>query len=226
MRRFCRIQLVQMHLPHLPRPMSSIQSAYHHQLMHDAHHNWLIPDTKWGERWSAPYLRCSPRTVIETWGLECIFYKKHSGCCDKAKALCILCTGSVVRIHQTLYGHIRTTSSCRLLFVLRTDMSMLLDSVIQHGVDGVHSQWFTLPYTMLLSRLAQWQWNICFPSASCMCRWCLTVTIMPIRLAMWQWKICFSTANQTAITEKVRGHAANWTHMWNTLQARPIISHD
>ena len=31
---------------------------------------------------------------------------------------------------------------------------------------------------------------------------------MPIRLAMRQWKICFSTANQTAITEKGRGHAA------------------
>ena len=54
----------------------------------------------------------------------------------------------VVHIHQTLYGHIRTTSSCRLLFVLRTYMSMLLDSVIQHGIDGAHRQWFTLPYTM------------------------------------------------------------------------------
>ena len=31
---------------------------------------------------------------------------------------------------------------------------------------------------------------------------------MPIRIAMWQWKICFSTANQTAITEKGRGHGA------------------
>ena len=27
-------------------------------------------------------------------------------------------------------------------------MSMLLDSVIQHGVDGAHRQWCTLPYTM------------------------------------------------------------------------------
>ena len=43
-------------------------------------------------------------------------------------------------------GHIRTTSSCMLLFVLRTYMSMLLDSVIQHGIDGAHRQWFTLPY--------------------------------------------------------------------------------
>ena len=39
------------------------------------------------------------------------------------------------------------------------DMSMLLDSVIQHGVDGADCQWCTLPYTMgdyhqVLSRLA------------------------------------------------------------------------
>ena len=32
--------------------------------------------------------------------------------------------GSIVHIHQTLHEHIRTTSSCRLLFVLRTHMSM------------------------------------------------------------------------------------------------------
>ena len=159
MRRFCRIQPVQMHLPHLRRPMSSIQSAYHLPLMHDAPHNRRIPDTKRGERRSAPYLRCSPRTAIETWALECVFYKKFSGCCDMAKVLCILCTGRVVHIHQTLYEHTRTTSWCRLLFVLRTYMSMLLDSVIQHGIDGAHRQWCTLPYTMgdyhqVLSRLA------------------------------------------------------------------------
>ena len=76
-----------------------------------------------------------------------------------ARVLCILCTGSVVHIHQTLCEHIRTTSSCRLLFVLLTDMSMLLDSVIQHGIDGAHRQWCTLPFTMgdyqqVLSRLA------------------------------------------------------------------------
>ena len=40
-----------------------------------------------------------------------------------------------------------------------TDMSMLLDSVIQHGIDDAHRQWGTLPYTMgdyypVLSRLA------------------------------------------------------------------------
>ena len=147
-RRFCRIHPVQMHHPHMRRPMSSIQSAYHHPLMHDAHHNRRIPDTKRGERRSAPYLRCSPRTDIETWALECVFYKKYSGCCDMAKVLCMLSTGSIVHIHQTLYGHIRTTYSCRLLFVLRTDMSMLLDSVVQHGIDGAHRQWFTLSYTM------------------------------------------------------------------------------
>ncbi len=102
MRGFCCIQPVKMHLPRLRRPMSSIQSAYHHPLMHDAHHNRRIPDTKRGERWSVPYLRCSPSTVIETWALECVFYKKYSGCCDMAKVLCILCTGSVIHIHQTL----------------------------------------------------------------------------------------------------------------------------
>ena len=65
-----------------------------------------------------------PRTLIETWALECVFYKKYSGCCDMVKVLCILCTGSIVH------------------------MSMLLDSVIQHGIDGTHRQWCTLPYTM------------------------------------------------------------------------------
>ena len=76
-----------------------------------------------------------PRTVIETWALECVFYKKYSGCCDMAKVLCILCTGSFVHIQQTLH-------SC---------IHMLLDSVIQviqHGIDGAHRQWCTLPYTM------------------------------------------------------------------------------
>ena len=125
---------------------------------------------------SAPYLRCSPRTVIETWALECVFYKKYSGCCDMAKVLCILCTGSVVHINQTLYWHIRTTSSCRLLFVLRTDMSMLLDSVIQHGIDGAHRQWFTLPYTMgdyhqVLSRASTVTMEYMFPFH----QWCMVV---------------------------------------------------
>ena len=57
-----------------------------------------------------------------------------------------------------IHEHIRRTSSCRLLFVLRTDISMLLDYVIQHGrpIDGDHRQWFTLSYTIgeVLSRLA------------------------------------------------------------------------
>ena len=40
-----------------------------------------------------------------------------------------------------------------------TDMSMLLDYVIQRGIDGAHRQWCTLPCTMgdyhqVLSRLA------------------------------------------------------------------------
>ena len=56
-----------------------------------------------------------PRTLIETWALECVFYKKYSGCCDTAKVLCILCTGSVVHMHQTLHRYVH----------------MLLDFVIQ-----------------------------------------------------------------------------------------------
>ena len=43
---------------------------------------------------------------------------------------------------NTMHEHIRTTSSCRLLFVLRTYMSMLLDYVIQVGKDGDHRQWY------------------------------------------------------------------------------------
>ena len=57
------------------------------------------------------YLVCSPRTLIETWALECVFYKKYSGCCGMAKVLCIFCAGSVLHIHQTLY----TSTSVRLL---------------------------------------------------------------------------------------------------------------
>ena len=48
---------------------------------------------------------------------------------------------------------------------------------------SAHGQWCTLSYTMgdyhrVPSRVAQWQWNICFHSASCVyCIWWLTVTI-------------------------------------------------
>ncbi len=31
------------------------------------------------------YLLCSPRILIETWALECVFYKKYSRCCDTPK---------------------------------------------------------------------------------------------------------------------------------------------
>ena len=34
----------------------------------------------------------------------------------------------------------------------------------------------------------------------------------------------FLHRKQTAITDKGQEHAANWTNMWNTLQARPTIS--
>ena len=136
-RRFCGIQLVQMHHPHLRRPVPSRQSACHHPLMHAAHLNRRIQMRSESDE-AHHYLLCSPRTLIETWTLECVFYKKYSGCCDMANVLCILCTGSVAHVH--LHEHIRTTSSCRLLFVLRTDVSMLLDSVIQHNIDGAHCQ--------------------------------------------------------------------------------------
>ena len=39
-------------------------------------------------------------------------------------------------------------------------------------------------------------------------------------------EIDLSTTKQTGITDKGQGHAANLTHMWNALQARPTISQD
>ena len=101
-RRFCCIQPVQMPHPNLIRPVPSRQSACHHQLMHAAHLNrWIHVRSDSDE--AHHYLLCSPRTLIETLALEYVFYKKYSGCCDMAKVLCILCTGIVVHIHQTLY---------------------------------------------------------------------------------------------------------------------------
>ena len=113
MRRLCRIQPVEMHHPHLRRPVPSRQSACHHPLMHAAHLNRRIQMRSEESDEAQHYLLCSPRTLIETWALECVFYKKYSGCCDMAKVLCILCTGSVVHIHQTLY----TSTSVPLLRV-------------------------------------------------------------------------------------------------------------
>ena len=78
MRRFCRSQPVQMYLPHLRRPMSSIQSAYYRPLMHDAPHNRRIPDTKRGERRSAPYLRCSPIELLLRHGHLSVFSIRSS----------------------------------------------------------------------------------------------------------------------------------------------------
>ena len=47
-----------------------------------------------------------PGTLIETRTLECVFYKKYSGCCDMAKVLCILCTGSSVSgLAKKVAGH-------------------------------------------------------------------------------------------------------------------------
>ena len=97
-RRFCRIQPVQMHHPHLIRPVPSRQSSCHHPLMHAAHLNRRIHVLNDSDE-AHHYLLCSPRNLIEIWRLEYVFYKKYSGCCDMAKVLCILCTGSVVHIH-------------------------------------------------------------------------------------------------------------------------------
>ena len=131
MRRLCRVQLVQMHHPNLSRPISSRQSAYHQPLMHDAPHNRQIPDTKRGERWSAPYLRCS---------LEFLFRHRHL---------------SVFSIRSTL--DVAIWRKCSASYALGAssistkhyiDMSVLHDYVIQHGIDGAHRQWCTLTYTM------------------------------------------------------------------------------
>ena len=122
---FCRIQPVQMHHPHLRRLVPSRQSACRHPLMHAAHLNRRIQMRRESDE-ANHYLLCSPRTRIESWALVCVLYKnlkKYSGCCDMAKVLCILCTGSDLHIHQTLYTSTSvgpTTFSCRLLFVLRT----------------------------------------------------------------------------------------------------------
>ena len=61
-----------------------IQSACHHPLMHAAHLNWRIQIRSEIDE-AHHYLLCSPRAVIETWSLECVFYKKYSGCCDPPK---------------------------------------------------------------------------------------------------------------------------------------------
>ena len=97
-RRFCRIQLVQMHHPRLRRPVPSRQSACHRPLIHAAHLNRRIQMRSESDE-AHHYLRCSPRTLIETWALKCVFHMKYG---DMAKVLCILCTGSVIHIHQTL----------------------------------------------------------------------------------------------------------------------------
>ena len=192
MRRFYRIQPVQVHHPHLRRPMSSRQSAYHHPLMHDAHHNRRIPNTKRGERWSTPLLGASSISI------------KHY-------------TSTSVPLLRVGY--------C--LFCAH--MSMLLDAVIQHGIDDASRQRCTLPYTMgdyhqVLSRLAQWQWNvIMFPLSPVVCT-VVDDDRLPICLAMWQWKICFSSANQTAIIEKGWGHAANWTNKkWCEISCKLVL---
>ena len=84
---FCRIQPVQMHHPHLRRLVPSRQSACHRPLMHAAHLNPRIQMRSESDE-AHHYLLCSPRTLIEAWILECVLYKKYSGCCDMATAAC------------------------------------------------------------------------------------------------------------------------------------------
>ena len=136
MRRFCRIQPVQMHHHNLRRPMSSWQSVYHHPLMHDAPHNRQIPDTKRGERWSAPYLRCYLELLLRHGHLnvfsirstlDVVIWRKFSA----SYALGVL---SISTKHYT------DMSICCLILSYKYKL--------QRGIDGAHRQWCTLPYTM------------------------------------------------------------------------------
>ena len=159
---FCRIHPVQMHHPHLIRLVPSRQSACHRPLMHAAHLNPRIQMRSESDE-AHHYLLCSPRTLIEAWVLECVLYKKYSGCCDMGEnALHLMHWERPPYPPNTIHEHIRRPYhfSCSLLFVLRTYMSMLLDYVIQHGIDGAHRQLCTLSYMMgdyhqVLSRLEQ-----------------------------------------------------------------------
>ena len=96
-----------MHHSHLRRPVPPIQSACHHPLTGTTccTSQPAALNVKRGERRSEPYLRCSPRALIQIWALECVFYKNFSGWCDMAKVLCIFCAGNVVHIHQTRHDH-------------------------------------------------------------------------------------------------------------------------
>ena len=66
MRRYCRIELLQMHHSHLRRPLPPIQSACHHPLIPTTccTSQQAASDVKRGERSSATYLQCSPRAPI------------------------------------------------------------------------------------------------------------------------------------------------------------------
>ena len=74
-----------------------------------------------------------PRTLIETWALFSIRSTLDVAIWRKCSASYALGASSISTKHYT-------------------DMSMLLHDVIQHGIDGAHRQWCTLPYTMGSSR--------------------------------------------------------------------------
>ena len=62
-----------------------------------------------GERWSAPYFRCTSRTPIEASALECVFYKNVSGWWGRESTVGHLRWERRPWIHP----YIRNTSSCR-----------------------------------------------------------------------------------------------------------------
>ena len=70
MRRFFHLQPLQMHHPHLRRPVPSRQSACHHPLMHSAPHN-RRHQTRSEECDEANMFAVFPRTPIDTWAFEC-----------------------------------------------------------------------------------------------------------------------------------------------------------
>ena len=159
MKRFRRIQPVQMHHPNLRRPKSSRQSAYHHPLKHEALHNRQIPDTKREEQWSAPYyiLWCS---------LELLLRHGHLSVFSVRSTLDV----AILRKCPASY----TLGASSVSTKHYTDMSMLLDYVIQHGIDGIdgaHSQSCTLPIrwvtiTRCKSPSTVTMEYICFPSTN------------------------------------------------------------
>ena len=138
-RRFCGIQPVQMHHPRLRRPVPSRQSACHNPLIHAAPLNRRIHVRSKSDEGH----HCVPLELLLRHGHLSMFsmiITLDVATWRKCSASYALGASSISTKPNIMHEHIRTTPSCRLLFVLRTDMSMLLDSAIQHGIDGAHRQ--------------------------------------------------------------------------------------